>query len=111
MNALKNRVQLIGRLGKNPESRTFDSGKMMTTFSLATNESYKNNKGEKVEDTQWHNIVAWGKVAELSNKLLQKGQEVAIEGKLVSRSYEKNGEKKYVTEIVMNEMLLISNGK
>lgn len=111
MNALKNRVQLIGRLGKNPESKTFDSGKMMTIFSLATNESYKNSKGEKVEDTQWHNIVAWGKIAELSSKLLQKGQEVAIEGKLVSRSYEKNGEKKYVTEIVMNEMLLISNGK
>ncbi len=108
MNSLRNSVQLIGRLGNSPEVRNFDSGKTMATFSLATNEVYKNNKGEKVTDTQWHNIVAWGKKAELAASLLKKGQEIAIEGKLVNRNYEKEGEKRYITEINMNEMLIMS---
>ncbi|MEQ8712634.1 MAG: single-stranded DNA-binding protein [Cyclobacteriaceae bacterium] len=108
MNSLRNSVQLIGRLGNSPEVRNFESGKTMATFSLATNEVYKNNKGERVTDTQWHNIVAWGKKAELAASLLKKGQEIALEGKLVNRNYEKDGTKRYITEINMNEMLIMS---
>ncbi len=87
--------------------RTFDSGKKMATFSLATNETYLNAKGEKVEDTQWHNIVIWGKKADIAEKYLKKGSEVAVQGKLINRSYESNGEKKYITEISLNELLMM----
>ncbi|MFY0652194.1 MAG: single-stranded DNA-binding protein [Cyclobacteriaceae bacterium] len=107
MSTLKNKVQLIGRLGNDPEVRNFDSGKTMATFSMATNETYYNNKGEKVEDTQWHNIVAWGKKVNIIENYLEKGSEVAIEGKLVNRKYEKDGETRYVTEISMNELLMM----
>lgn len=107
MTTLKNNVQLIGRLGNDPEMRTFDSGKKMTSFSLATNETYFNNKGEKVEDTQWHNIVAWGKKAETIESFLKKGSEIAIQGKLVNRKYEKEGITKYITEISLNEFLML----
>ncbi len=100
-------MHLIGRLGTEPEIRTFDSGKKMATFSLATNETYYNNKGEKVEDTQWHNIVVWGKKSDIVEKYLKKGSEIALEGKLVNRSFESNGSKKYVTEISLNELLMI----
>ncbi len=110
MYALKNKVQLIGNLGKAPEIKTTEGGKKMARFSIATNETYKNTKGERVTETQWHNLVAWGKVAEIAGKYLEKGKEVAIEGKLVNRSYEdKNGNKKYVTEVVVNELLLIGS--
>ena len=107
MKSLKNSVNLIGRLGKDPEVKTFgDSQK--ASFSIATNDSYKNQKGEKVEDTQWHNVVIWGKLADEAGKFLKKGAEVAVEGKLVHRSYEtEKGEKKYVTEINVNEFLLL----
>lgn len=107
MTSLRNSVQLIGRLGNDPQIRSFESGKQMATFSLATNETYYNNKGEKVDDTQWHNVVAWGKKAQIVDDYLKKGSEIALEGKLVNRSYEKEGEKKYITEIVMNELLMI----
>ena len=107
MTSLKNSVQLIGRLGNDPQIRSFESGKQMATFSLATNESYYNNKGEKLNDTQWHNIVVWGKKAQVVDDYLKKGSEIALEGKLVNRSYEKEGEKKFVTEIIMNELLMI----
>lgn len=107
MTSLKNSVQLIGRLGTDPQVRDFESGKQMATFSLATNETYYNNKGEKVTDTQWHNIVVWGKKAKIVDDYLKKGSEIALEGKLVNRSYEKEGEKRYVTEIVLNELLMI----
>ncbi|MEM9858771.1 MAG: single-stranded DNA-binding protein [Bacteroidota bacterium] len=108
MRNLRNSVQLIGRLGKDPEAKTLTSGKSMTTFSLATTDSYKNADGEKVEDTQWHNVVAWGRKAEIASEYLKKGQEVAIEGKLVHRNYETNsGEKKYITEINVNELVLM----
>lgn len=107
MTTLKNNVQLIGRLGNTPELRTFESGKKMTSFSLATNETYHNNSGEKVTDTQWHNIVAWGKKAELVGDYLKKGSEIAVQGKLVNRKYEKDGVTKYVTEINLNEMLML----
>ena len=108
MYALKNKVQLIGNLGNNPEVKTLESGKKMAKFSVATNETYRNAKGEKVVETQWHNLIAWGKVAEIAEKFLQKGSEVALEGKLISRSYnDKDGNKKYVTEVQVNELLLL----
>ena len=108
MSTLRNKVQLIGNLGSNPEIIALDSGKKLAKFTIATNESYKNNEGEKVTDTQWHNIVAWNKTAEIVEQYLEKGKEVAIEGKLTSRSYEtKEGEKRYITEVVCNEILML----
>ena len=108
MYALKNKVQLIGNLGNAPEVKTLESGKKMARFSVATNEIYRNAKGDKVTETQWHNLVAWGKVAEIVEKFLTKGKEVAIEGKLINRSYnDKEGVKKYITEIQVNEVLLL----
>ena len=108
MNALRNKVQLIGNLGNDPEVITLDSGKKLAKFSIATNESYKNAQGEKVTDTQWHNVVVWNKTAEIVEQYLSKGNEVAVEGKLTTRSYEdKEGIKKYITEIVVNELLML----
>ena len=112
MTDLRNNVQLIGRLGNNPEVRTFESGKKMASFSLATNESYKNAAGEKITDTQWHNIVAWGKKVDLIEEYLKKGKEIAIQGRLSNRNYEKDGVTKYITEINLGEFLMIgSNDK
>jgi single-strand DNA-binding protein len=108
MYALKNKVQLIGNLGNAPEVKTLESGKKMARFSVATHESYRNAKGEKVTETLWHNLVAWGKIAEIAEKFLTKGKEIAIEGKLINRSYnDKEGNKKYVTEVQVNELLLL----
>ncbi|WP_166961909.1 single-stranded DNA-binding protein [Yeosuana marina] len=108
MSTLKNKVQLIGNVGNEPEITNLESGKKVAKFSIATNEFYKDSKGEKQQDTQWHNIVAWGKIAEIVEKYVGKGKEVALEGKLMSRSYETNeGEKRYVTEVVANEILLL----
>ena len=108
MNTLRNKVQLIGNLGNDPEIINLESGKTLAKFAIATNESYKNTKGEKITDTQWHNVVAWGKTAEIIEKYVTKGKEVAIEGKLTSRSYEtKEGEKRYITEVVCNELLML----
>jgi single-strand DNA-binding protein len=108
MFSLRNKVQLIGNLGKNPEVRTTESGKKLVKFSVATNESYTNQKGEKVKETQWHNLTAWGKLADIAEKYLNKGSEIAIEGKLITRDYtDKEGIKKYVTEIQVNELLLL----
>lgn len=108
MYALKNKVQLIGNVGNAVEIKNTESGKKLARFSIATNESYRNAKGEKVTDTTWHNLVAWGKVAELAEKLLLKGTEVVIEGKLTNRSYtDKDGNKKYVSEVQVNELLLL----
>ncbi|MDO6852338.1 single-stranded DNA-binding protein [Cellulophaga lytica] len=111
MNALKNRVQLIGNLGNDPEIMNLDGGKKLARFSVATNETYKNAAGEKVTDTQWHNVVAWGKTAEIVENFLTKGKEIALEGKLVNRSYEtKEGEKRYSTEVNCNEILMLGKG-
>jgi single-strand DNA-binding protein len=108
MNALRNKVQLIGNLGANPEIKDFDKGKKLAKFSLATNESYKNASGELVKETQWHSLVAWGKTAELIEKLLKKGSEIAVEGKLINRNYtDKEGVKRYITEIEVNEFLML----
>ena len=110
MNNLRNKVQLIGNIGTTPEIRKLANGKSFARFSLATNESYTNKDGEKVKETQWHNLVAWGKQADIIEKYLSKGKEIAIEGKLTSRSYEdKEGAKKYVTEIVVNELLMLGS--
>ena len=100
MNALKNKVQLIGNLGMNPEIKALEGGRKVAKFTLATNEVYKNQKGEKVQDTQWHNIVAWGKTSSLMEELLTKGKEVLIEGKLTNRSWEdKDGNKRFTFEL------------
>ncbi len=112
MYALKNKVQLIGNLGNAPEVKTTESGKKLARFSVATNESYRNAKGEKVTETTWHNLVAWGKVAEIAEKYLTKGKEIAVEGKLINRSYtDKEGNKKYITEVEVNELLMFGGDK
>lgn len=108
MNNLRNKVQLIGHVGMDPEVKTFGEGKTRVQFSIATNDYYKNKSGEKVEETQWHNIVVWGKTAELAANLIKKGSELAIEGKLTSRKYEdKDKNTRYITEVVANEFLLL----
>ncbi len=108
MSSLKNRVQLIGNLGQAPEIINLTSGKKLAKFSMATNEKFKNTHGEVITETQWHNIVAWGKTVDIIEKYLDKGKEVAVEGKLTNRSYETNeGEKRYITEIVINELQLL----
>lgn len=108
MNALKNKVQLIGHVGQEPEVKTFGEGKKVTTITLATNESYTNSKGEKVEETQWHKVKAWGKVADIIEKYVTKGKEILIEGKLTYSDYvDKDGIKRYVTEVVASDILLL----
>jgi single-strand DNA-binding protein len=108
MNAMKNKVQLIGNVGQEPEITTFDGGKKVANITIATNEYYTNDKGEKVEDTQWHRVSAWGKVADIIEKYVTKGKEIAIEGKLTHRSYDdKEGNKRYITEVVANDILLL----
>lgn len=112
MNNMKNRVQLIGHLGMNPEILNLESGKKLARLSIATNDSYKNAKGEKVEDTQWHNLIAWGKTADIIEQYLKKGNEIAIEGKLTHNSYEdKDGNKRYSTEVVVSEVLMLGSKK
>ena len=112
MNGLRNSVRLIGHLGVNPETKELDGGKKVSRFTLATNETYKNAKGEKVKDTVWHNLVLWGKTATIAEKFLEKGNEIAIEGRITNRSYtNKEGEKKYFTEIVVNELLMLDGKK
>lgn len=108
MNNLRNKIQLIGNLGTDPEVKKFDSGKKKVNLSLATSDNYYNANGDKVDQTQWHNVIAWGKTADIAEKYLRKGSEIAIDGKIQYRSYEdKNGEKKYITEIVINEILML----
>ncbi|MEZ5045772.1 MAG: single-stranded DNA-binding protein [Chitinophagaceae bacterium] len=108
MYALKNKVQLIGNLGNAPEIKTTENGKKLARFSLATNENYRNQKGERITETQWHNLVAWGKVADLAEQYLNKGSEIAIEGKLTHREYQDaQGVKRYITEVIVNEILLL----
>ena len=110
MNAsmMKNRVQLIGNLGQDPEIKNLENGNKMAKMSIATNETYKNAKGEYVTETQWHNVVAWGKVAEVAEKYLKKGSEVVVDGKLVHRNYnDKDGVKKYITEVELYNILMM----
>jgi len=111
MNTLRNKVNLIGRIGKTPEIQNECTSKdyALTKFSLATNENYKDKNGQWHENTQWHNLIAWGKTAERISKLISKGQEVMIEGKLVNKSYEKDGEKRFSTDIEVTDFLLLSS--
>lgn len=112
MNNLRNSVRLIGNLGMNPEVKEIGNDKKLAKFSLATREVYKNEDGEKVTETQWHNLIAWGSQAKIAEKYLKKGNEIAIEGKLTSRNYtDKDGVKRYVTEIVVTEILMIGSKK
>ena len=107
MNNLRNHVQLMGRLGQDPEIINLDSGKKLAKFSLATNDYYTTAKGEKVENTDWHNVVAWGKTAEVIENHVTKGQEVLVGGKLTTRSYEtKEGNKRYITEVVCGNLVM-----
>jgi single-strand DNA-binding protein len=112
MNSLKNRVTLIGNLGQDPDTKTTETGKKVTHFTLATKESYKNAEGQKINETTWHNIVAWNGLADIAGKFLKKGKEVAVEGRIVYRSYEdKKGATKNITEIVLNDLILLRSGK
>lgn len=102
-----NKVILIGNLGRDPEVMTFDNGVKKASFSLATSESYKNKEGQRVDQTEWHNIVMWRGLAEVAEKYLRKGGQVYIEGKIKTRSYEQDGIKKYVTEIYADNMTML----
>ncbi len=109
MNSLKNRVQLIGHLGADPEAKGLDSGKNLAKLRLATNESYRNDNGDLIKDTQWHNVVAWGKLAENMAQHLKKGSYVAISGKLTHNSWEdKEGNRRYSTDIVASDFIRLS---
>ena len=108
MTTLRNSVQLIGRPGMDPEVKTIANDRKMARFTLATNDFYVNNKGERIEETQWHNLVAWGKTAEIVEKLVKKGKEVVIEGKLASNTWEdKEGVRHFNVQVVINELLAI----
>ena len=110
MYAIKNKVTLIGNLGNNPEIKTFEDNRKVARISLATNETYKNKQGEKITETTWHNVVAWGRMAEVSEKFLKKGTEVCVEGKLVNKSWQdKDGVTRYSTEIQVSDIVLLAN--
>ena len=110
MSSIRNRVTLIGRLGAKADVKRFDDGKVKATINLATNEFYKNQKGENVEETTWHYVVAWGKSAEIIEKYTDKGSEIAVDGKLSNRSYtDKDGQKKYITEVVVDNVVLLGD--
>lgn len=110
MSSLRNKVQLVGNVGNDPEIREFEGGKKLVNLVIATNDRFTNDKGEKVEQTEWHRLVAWGKTAEIIERYVVKGKEVAIEGKLTHRSYDdKNGEKRFITEVVITELLLLGS--
>ncbi len=111
MYALKNQVQLIGNLGNTPDVRLTDKGRKWARFTMATNESYRGVSGEMVKSTQWHSLVAWGKIADIAEKYLAKGTGVLVSGKLVNRSYvDKDGVKKYITDIQVSDILLLGAG-
>jgi len=107
---IKNHVQLIGRLGSDPQVKILDNGTKLARFTIAINETYTTKKGEKVSDTQWHNIVAWGNLAGIAERILHKGTQVTIDGKLFNRSFtNKEGVKRTSTEIIANEFFVINN--
>jgi single-strand DNA-binding protein len=112
MKAIKNKVQLIGHLGATPEIKIFDQDKKLANLSIAVNDRYKNAKGEWIDETQWFNLVAWSRLANYAEQYLYKGSEIAIEGRIVNKSYvDKNEVRKYTTEIVVSEILLLSKPK
>ena len=104
---LSNKTQLIGHLGKDVEFQTLQSGKKLAKVTIATKEIYKKD-GEKIIETQWHNLVGWGRIAENMNTLFKKGKNVAIQGKLIHRTFEdSNGQKKYFSEVVVSDFMLM----
>ena len=106
---MKNSVQLIGNVGQEPEIKTLETGRKLANITIATNDVYYKENGDKVEKTEWHRVTAWGKTAEIIEEYVTKGKEVAVEGKLTHRSYDdKEGNKRYITEVVINEILLLS---
>jgi single-strand DNA-binding protein len=105
-----NKVMLIGNLGKDPELKYTNSGIAVATFSVATADSWKDAEGNMQDRTEWHNIVAWRKLAEICGEYLKKGKKVYIEGKIQTRSYEKDGIKKYITEIVADQLVMLDGG-
>lgn len=112
MNTLRNKVQLIGRLGQEPEITTFPDGNKIAKFSMATDDSYKDKNGQKVERAYWHTIIVRGGLVKVVESYVQKGQEIAIEGKLTNRSWEdKDGNKRYITEVICNELLMLSKNE
>ncbi|GMN11549.1 single-stranded DNA-binding protein [Croceitalea sp. MTPC9] len=109
MSSIQNHVQLIGNLGDDPTVTNLENGKKVARLSLATNENYKDKEGEKQTETNWHTVVAWGKVAEIIEKYVTKGKRIAIVGKLKTRSYnDKEGNTRYATEVIANEILLLN---
>ena len=110
MSTLKNHVQLIGNVGQEPTITNLESGKKVARLSIATNEHYKNNTGEKVQSTDWHTVVAWGKTAEIIENYVGKGKEIALTGKLRTRTYTtEDGNQRYVTEVEANEILVLGS--
>ncbi|WP_047419502.1 single-stranded DNA-binding protein [Cellulophaga sp. Hel_I_12] len=108
MKSIKNLVQLIGNVGQEPTITNLANNKKVARFSIATNESYKNSKGEKVQNTDWHTVVAWGKTAEIIEKFVSKGKELGVTGKLRTRNYTtEDGSERYVTEVEAKEILLL----
>lgn len=108
MSTIKNHVQLIGNVGQEPTITKLDNGKKVARFSIATNEFYKNDKGEKTKTTEWHTIVAWGKTAEIIEKYAGKGKEIGVVGKLKTRTYTTDdGTQRYITEVETSEILLL----
>ncbi len=108
MRSLRNSVQLIGNLGMDPEVKEVSNGNKMARFSLATSETYNNKKGEKVTDTQWHNLIIWGKLADIAEKYLKKGKQIAVEGKLETNSYDdKEGNRKFYTQVKVNDFVML----
>lgn len=109
MSTLRNKVSLVGRMGKKPELQTVGNNYSLTRFSVAVNENYRDKNGEWKTNTQWHNVMAWGKIAERIVRILDKGQELMLEGKIVNKSYEKDGEKRFSTDIEITDFLLLSS--
>lgn len=106
--SIRNKVTLIGRTGKEVEVFNYDNGNIKASVTLATSDYYTNQQGDRVEQTEWHNLVAFGKVAEIMQKYVEKGKEIAVEGKITYKSYEgQDGQKKYITEIRVDEILLL----
>lgn len=107
MSTVKNKVQLCGNLGGDPEIRVFDNGTKVARINLATHDSHRSSSGENVEQTNWHQLICWGKMADMAEQNLKKGMEIAVEGKLQSRNYtDKEGIKRYVTEVNVNQLLI-----
>ncbi len=110
MSNMKNQVRLIGNLGMDPEIKEVGTNRKLAKFSLATNETYRNDKGERITETQWHNLIGWGRIAIICEKYLKKGAEIAVEGKLNNRSYvDREGHKRYVSEVVVSDMVLLGS--